>query len=127
MTELSPNINTREFDKFGLNDKGETYVRTSGEGTFQQTGLKLGGKITELDINNTTWTPFTLTPLTERNQINIQNESGQLVKVRYDNVAGFVGAYIKTGMERQYTVQGTIVMYFKSEESACKIVIEELA
>lgn len=127
MVDLSPNINTREFDKFGLNENNETYVRTSGEGTFQQSGLKLGGKITELDIDNTTWTPFTVTPLTKRNQINIQNESGQLVKLRYDVDVGFVGVYIKSGMERQYTVQGTIVMYFKSEESACKIVIEELA
>ena len=109
-----------------LNSNLET-VRTTATGTFTFTGLKLGGKVTITPINSTGWTKVIDPPLTGSNQINIQNESGQLVKLNYINSVGFEGVYLKDGMERQYSIAGNIIIYARCESGNCNIIVEELA
>lgn len=106
-------------------------VRVTGtnfSGSFSLTGLTVGGLVTVVTINNSTWTALPATALANRNQINIQNESGQNIKLNYDNsVSGFVGILVKNETERQYAIRDTIVIYAKSESSSCNITVEELA
>ena len=80
------------------------------------------GNIYELNINNTTWTLVPLVPL--RRAISVINDSGQDVKLRYDDVAGFVGAVIRDGSERRY--EHRIPFYLKSESSAAVVLIEDI-
>jgi hypothetical protein len=65
---------------------------------------------------------------TKRNQINIQNYSGMKVFINYDDtVPGQIGMVINSGSERQYTIQGDIVLWAKCEIGSADITIEELA
>lgn len=127
---LPNHINDREYNKFE-EVSGQPAVRVTGtnfSGSFSLTGLTVGGRISIVSIDNTTWTALPATALPNRNQLNIQNESGQNIKINYDNMTvGFVGVLIKNENERQYAIRDSIVMYAKSETSACNITVEELA
>ena len=125
--DLPENLPTLETAKFELDSAGYVRLRTSATGTFIQSGLKIGGKITITAINSSTWTKVITTPLTDRNQINIQNESGQLVKLNYITPVAFEGIHLKDGMERQYTIQGNIDIYARCDSGTCNINIEEIA
>lgn len=106
----------------------EQRLLTQTEGEIISSGLKLGGAVDEVDIDDASWTEVSPTPIIGRNQINIQNESGQLVKLRYDDTEPtFKGVYLKSGVERQYTIQGAIKIYARCETGTAKLVVEELA
>ncbi len=123
---LDPNINTLEKAKFLEKPDGSVAVRT--DGTSQVTGLRTAGKVTEVVINDTTWTALPATPLANRNAVSIQNFSGQLIKLNYDNtVSGFVGAYIPDQVDRFYDIQPTITQYAKCASGTATIVVEELS
>jgi hypothetical protein len=127
---LSPAIKDREYDKF-VDVSGNTAVRVSGEnfsGSFSVSGLKVAGKVTEVTINDTTWTALPAAALANRNALAIQNYSGQLVKINYSNsVSGFVGAHLPDGQERFYDITDAIVQYAKCESGTATIVVEELS
>jgi hypothetical protein len=125
--DLPENLPTNEMAKFELDENGYVRIRTSATGSFTFNGLKLGGKVTITSINSTTWTKIVASPLTSCNQINIQNESGQLVKLNYIQPVAFEGVYLKDGMERQYSIQGNIVIYARCESGTASIVVEEIA
>lgn len=97
-------------------------------GEMKVTGLNLGGKITVVAIDNLTWTPLPATPLSLRNAIAIQNKSGQQVKLNYDNTTvGYVGVYLENNAERFYDIGQSVIIYAKSQTSACTLVVEELS
>jgi hypothetical protein len=125
LTKLA--LEDREMHKFDTNTHGEVIVRTSATGSFTFNGLSIGGKITETTVNSTTWTPIVASPLASCNQINIQNESGKLVKLNYTNSTPFSGLYLKSGMERQYSIAGTITIYAKCDSGTAVIIVEEIA
>jgi hypothetical protein len=103
-------------------------LRTTATGTFTFSGLKNGGKITEVTLNDATWTPLPAAALANRNAIAIQNDSGQDIKINYDNaVVGFIGVKIPNGGERQYDITDGIIQYGKCASGTCNIVIEELS
>jgi hypothetical protein len=124
-------LNDREHQKFIDIAPGETAVRVSGTnftGTFSVSGLKEGGRVTEVTLNPTTWTPLPATPLTNRNALNIQNVSAEEIKINYDSgVAGYKGIVIGSGSERSYDIQDDIVVFGKSISNVITVNIEEIA
>ncbi len=113
-----------------ISDEPVDVVVTSGSitGTFTPSGLTIGGRITVVSINSTTWTALPATPLANRNAVAIQNESGGLVKVNYDSAAvGFVGMTIFDDGERQYDITDDILIYAKSASGTVNVTVEEIA
>lgn len=127
---LRTHLNDREYDKFE-EVSGETAVRVTGtnfSGNFTPQGLNIGGKISTVSINNSSWTALPLTPLANRNALGIQNFSGQEIKLNFDNsTVGYIGIIMQDSSERFYDIKDTIVIYAKSSTSSCSIVIEELS
>jgi len=131
---LPKHIQDREFQKFESTDQGPA-VRVSGtnfSGSFAPTGLKNGGSIRQVELTNTEWRKIIDTPdvLEGANAINIQNESTERIKIRYDDPGqDFVGMTIfANGGERQYAIQaGFITLYGKSESSTVLVTVEQIA
>lgn len=122
---LPTSIQDREQQKFVDIAEGQTAVRVSGTITTSSGGLTTSGVITEVSVNDTTWTALPASPLASRKVIAIQNESGQTCKLNYDNAAaGFVGVYLKTGAERQY--DSSVVVYAKCTTGTATLVVEEV-
>ena len=122
---LPTSIQDREKQKFVDISEGETAVRVSGSISASINGLSTSGVITEVTVNDTTWTALPASPLASRKVIAIQNESGQTCKLNYDNAAaGFVGVYLKTGSERQY--DSSVVIYAKCTTGTATLVVEEV-
>lgn len=99
-------------------------------GTFSPSGLKNGGKVTEVDIDDTTWTAIPGTALTLRNALSIQNRTGVECKINYDNaVVGYVGIVIPDAGERFYDITDDIVVYAKAAPGSGTVTlfIEELS
>ena len=122
-------IEDREYNKFTCNSDGLTAVRGVVEGNFSFSGLRNAGRISVVALNDTTWTALPLVPLTARNAICIQNESGIIIKTNYDNAEpGFVGMSIGgSGGERQYDITDTIIIYAKAQSGTPSITLEELS
>lgn len=126
---LPNNIRDREYAKFDMDEDGNTLVRTSAKGEFTFSGLKTGGSVTEVTLNDSTWTALPAISLAARNAIAIQNVSANEMKINYDSgVAGYVGIVITAGGERQYDITDGITLYGKSESGTTPTInIEELA
>lgn len=126
---LSPNIVRKEQLKFVECD-GNVAVRTTicGSATFQPSGLTIGGKITEVTLNSSTWTALPATALTDRNEIGIQNLSGIEIKLNFDNtVSTYTGVTLSSGSERHYSITDGIQIFGKSQSGTPLITVEELA
>lgn len=127
---LPNSINDREQQKFVDTVDGPA-VRVAGTnftGSFSPSGLINGGIITEVTIDNVSWTPLPATPLDDRNALSIQNYTGQQIKLNYDNsVVGYVGVILDDQQERQYDIKDTIIIYAKSMTSTCTVIVEEIS
>ena len=118
----------REFQKFDTNDSGEVIVRTSATGSFSVSGLNIGGLITEVTLNASTWVALPTSALADRNAIAIENRSGIEIKINYNSgQAGYVGMTIPDGGERQYDISDSIIIYAKSASGTPLVTIEEIA
>lgn len=129
-TNLPKSVEDREYGKFELDGDGKIRVRTSGTitGTIKPTGLNTAGKVTEVTVNDTTWTALPATALSARNAIGIQNLSGQTIKINFDNaVVGFVGMVIANGSERTYDITDAIIVYAKCQSGTAVVNIEEIS
>ena len=129
---LPISLDDREYGKFELDNEGRVRVRTVTEGTLtgeiRPSGLTNGGKVTEVLITSSSWTPLPVTPLTDRNALGIQNSSAQDIKVNFDNsVPGFVGMLISAGSERTYDITDQIVVYAKCSSGSVTINVEEIS
>jgi len=98
-------------------------------GTVGPSGLLTGGLITEVPLNDSTWTPLPATPLVNRNAVAIQNKSANQIKINYDPLTvGYVGMVIEADEERFYSIKDTIIIYAKSATGTTPTVyIEEIA
>lgn len=127
---LPQSLQDREYEKFE-DVSGQPAVRVTGtnfSGSFSISGLKIGGRVTEVTLNPTTWTPLPATPLANRNAINIQNVAGEEIKLNYTSgQAGYVGIVVGSGSERSYDIQDDIVLFAKSISSVVTINVEEIA
>lgn len=119
---------TKENYKFDEDEDGNVLVRTSAKGEFSPTGLKNGGRITEVQLNSSGWTPLPLTALTDRNAMAIQNRSGIEIKLNYDSgVSGYIGVTVDSGGERFYDITDSIIIYAKSVTGTPTVTIEEIS
>jgi hypothetical protein len=124
---LPENVNTLERYKF-MDLGGEVAVRTSATGTFKFSGLSIEGRLTEVELSDSTWTALPPTALTNRNSISIQNNSGVQIKINYVNTnPNYFGVIIESGCERFYDINDNIIIYAKASLGSPKILIEELA
>lgn len=125
---LRKTIEDREHDKFTTWDSGETAVRTVSTGEFVFSGLSIAGRITEVTLSSTAWTPLPATPLADRNSIAIQNVGGVEIKLNYDNTeSGYVGVKVPADAERQYDITESIIIYAKAQSGTPTITVEELS
>jgi hypothetical protein len=125
---LPKSLQDREYDKFEDKGDGLVRVRTSVEGTIQTSGLTIGGRVSTVSINDTTWTALPAVALANRNAVAIQNYSGQTVKLNYNNtVSGFDGVILQDSNERYYDISDTILLYAKCSSGTVSIVVEEIA
>lgn len=127
-TELTrPELGSREdndyYNHFAKNNR--IYKRVASE----TKGLSIGGKVTEVALNSSTWTALPSAPLTNRNSIAIQNRTLYQIKINYDNnVSGYVGMVIDSGEDRFYDITEDIIIYAKSESGSTPTVfVEELS
>jgi len=103
-------------------------VATGLTGTFKPSGLNVGGKVTEVALNSTSWTALPLVPLAGRNAISIQNRSGIEIKINYINTPiAYIGMTITDGSERFYDITDNIIIYAKSVTGTPSINVEEIA
>ena len=105
-----------------------TVATLSGTVDARPAGLTVGGLITQVPVNSTTWTALPPTALLNRNALSIQNISGTDIKINYNNATvGYVGVTIASGSERFYSITDTIIIYAKSSSGTPTIQTEELA
>lgn len=119
---------------------------SSGPGNFTEdnplnvtasfSGLRVGGKVTEVLLNSATWTQIPLTPKAGRNAVALQNVSGIEVKINYvvttaanidTDIPGYIGMVIADLSERQYDIKETVLIFAKSQSGTPKLNVEELA
>jgi hypothetical protein len=127
---LSPTLTDREFAKFKVDPvDGGTDVRIFVQGgTVGPSGLNIGGRYTEITINDTTWTALPSTPLPDRNAISIQNQSGEELKLNYDSLEpSYVGITVINFGERHYDITDSVIIYAKSKTGTRVIGVEEVA
>jgi len=130
--EVNLPITDAEREKFTRTDSNKVAVRTKVdgaiEGSFSVNGLSKAGKITEVTVASTGWTPLPLNSLTDRNAMSIQNYSDEEIKLNYDpNESGYVGITMLPKTERYYDITDGITIYAKSKSLTAVITVEELA
>lgn len=98
-------------------------------GTFTPSGLRIAGRITPVLLSTTAWTALPPGgPLVNRNAINIQNYSGDEIRLHFDNTtAGFNGVILNDQSERNYDIKDSIQIYAKAKIGGTVIVIEEIS
>jgi hypothetical protein len=97
-------------------------------GTFSPSGLKNGGRMTLVTLNTATWTALPALPLSDRNGLSVQNQSGVDIKLNYDNTEpGYVGSRLAPDGERFYDIKDTIIVYGKASAGTPTILIEEIS
>ena len=116
------------YTYFPADPPTETAPTVSVSGSLTPSGLTIGGKLTTVTLNNTTWTALPPTALTNRNALSIQNISGSQIVIDYVTSNALVeGVVINSGAERFYSIKDTILIYGKSVAATANILIEELA
>lgn len=96
--------------------------------TASFTGLRIAGKISEVELSDTIWTALPSVPLVNRNALSIQNISGIDIKIGYDpNEVNYFGVQVASGIERFYDITDSIVIYAKAQSGSPKIIVEELS
>jgi len=103
--------------------------KVSVTGSVSTSGLSKEGKITVVTIDDVSWTALPASALADRNQINIQNESGVEIKVNHVVAPdpGYVGIIIPDGGERQYGIKDSIIIYARAQAGTVNIEVEELS
>lgn len=98
-------------------------------GSFQPSGLTIGGRISEVSVSNLSWTALPSTALTDRNAMAIQNRSGQAIRLNYDNSLPISqGVEIQNNVDRFYNITDQITIYaVATGASPATVLIEELA
>lgn len=125
---LRRTVQDREWDKFTEDNAGDTAVRVVGETNVQITGLNVGGRITEVTIDSTSWTALPASPLANRNSISIQNQASVEFKLNYDNsVVGYTGVKVLAQSERYYEITDNVIIYAKCTAGTTTVLVEELA
>ncbi len=104
---------------------------TISQGEISPKGLQRGGKVTEVVLSSTAWTPLPLNALSQRNAVCVQNNSNIEIKTNYDSFeplpVGYVGISVAAGGERFYDITDSIILYAKAQAGNPTITIEEIS
>lgn len=104
---------------------------TIAQGELSPKGLNRGGRVTEVVLNSTTWTPLPLNALSQRNALCVQNQSNIEIKTNYDLAgplpSGYVGMIVAAGGERFYDITDQIILYAKSQAGTPTVAVEEIS
>jgi hypothetical protein len=120
---LPQSQNDREYRKFKETGLNAVAVRVSDENET----LNIGGVITSVSLNSTTWTALTPTPLSTRKTVAVQNQSNGEIKLSYSNTTpGYVGVAIAKGGERVYNLSADVMIYGKSAAGSVTVIVEEV-
>lgn len=91
-------------------------------------GLTIGGKITEVTLNSSTWTALPATAFSQRNGMGFQNPSAIEIKVNFDNGVGtFTGWSVKPNGELFIDVSDSVIVYAKSASGTPTVTVMEVA
>lgn len=127
-TSIPCDVKTLEFQKFDLDADGKVIVKTSATGVFKPSGLNVAGRFSLVTLSDASWTALPVSPLSNRNAMSIQNQSGVEIKVNYDSgVATYTGVTIPAGGERFYDITDDIVIYAKASSGSPVIGVEEIS
>jgi hypothetical protein len=98
-------------------------------GTFSPSGLRVAGRVTEVLLSTTAWTALPPGgPLNDRNAINIQNYSGDEIRLNYsDTIPGFTGIILNDQSERAIDIKDTIQIYAKARVGGSVIIVDEIS
>jgi len=131
---MRTHLNDREHDKFREDpvNIGLSRVAVVGDfsGTFTDTGLSIGGLLTVIALNPTTWTALPATPLANRNTLCLQNRSGEGMYINFitsDTGAAYKGWFVPNNGVQNLKITQDIILYGKSETSNVSILVKELA
>jgi hypothetical protein len=117
------------FDPAIPNDAYPLDGTISVTGEFTPSGLRNAGRVTEVLLSTTEWTALPPGgPLTNRNAINIQNYSGDEIRLNYSNtVPGFTGIILNDQSERNLDIKQTIQIYAKARVGGSVIIVDEIS
>lgn len=112
-----------------VNIKSGSNINANVTGDITPSGLRFGGRITEVLLSTTEWTALPPGgPLVNRNAINIQNYSGDEIRLQFDNtILGFFGTIVLDQSERNYDIKDSILIYAKAKTGGATIVVEEIS
>ena len=95
---------------------------------FTPSGLSIGGEVTEVTLNSSSWTALPATALTSRNGMGIQNDSAVKIKVNFDpGETGFVGWTVQPSGEFFIDVSDAVIVYAKAESGTPTVTCMEVA
>jgi hypothetical protein len=107
---------------------GVPFPTPSFSGTFTPQGLNIAGRMTEITVNDATWTALPAVSLPNRNALCIQNQSNVAIKLQYDpSVLPYSGIIVLEGGERTYDIKPNITVYGRSFSGDAIVVAEELS
>lgn len=117
------------FDPAIPNDAYPLDGTVSVTGEFTPSGLRIAGRVTPVLLSTTAWTALPPGgPLANRNAINIQNYSGDEIRLNYDpTVAGFNGIILNDQSERNLDIKDTIQLYAKAKIGGTIIIVDEIS
>lgn len=117
------------FDPAIPNDAYPLDGTVSVTGEFTPSGLRVAGRVTEVLLSTTSWTALPPGgPLANRNAINVQNYSGDEIRLNYDpTVAGFKGIILNDQSERAIDVKDSINLYAKAKIGGTVIIVDEIS
>lgn len=115
-----------------VDENGDPFTSTNPlDVTASFSGLRVGGKVTEVTLSAASWTALPAAALSGRNAISIQNISAVDIKLNYILTGPLPGTYtgvtVPSGAERFYDLTDTIVIYAKAKAGSPIVVIEEIS
>jgi hypothetical protein len=132
----------REFEKFRQTPSGKTVVAVTADtdapmpisgavtGSFSASGLTIGGLITQLSIDASAWYPAPTTALADRNNITVQNISGNggVVLWNYSGSAPATeGFRIEDGGFKSVAITETIPVFLRMLSGSGTVTVDEVA
>lgn len=91
-------------------------------------GLSIAGEITIVTLSSGSWTALPVTPLTNRNAIGVQNQSGTEIKLNFDSgEAGYIGWTIKNNGEIFLDITDSVIIYAKAAAGTPSITVMEIS
>lgn len=97
---------------------------------IKPSGLNIAGRITEVNLDATSWTALPAAALANRNAIAVQNRNGLSINIRlnYDNAApAGEGVLVEDGEDRFYDITDTIILYGRTDGGTVTVTVEELS